>query len=80
MADGLSRWLPSDGLKPVLDRGETPDEPSFSQWRRGVQIVSAKAGSGNDVRLSFDTFENTGEQQPPRLSLGDIHAGREHAD
>ena len=67
VADGLSRWLPSDGLKPVLDRGETPDEPSFSQWRRGVQIVSAKAGSGNDVRLSFDTFENTSWESSNRL-------------
>ena len=67
VADGLSRWLPSDGLKPVLDRGETPDKPSFSQWRRGVQIVSAKAGSGNDVRLSFDTFENTSWESSNRL-------------
>ena len=59
VAGGLSEWLPSDGLKPVLDRGETPAEPSFRQWRRGVQIVSAEAGSGNDPRLSFDTYENT---------------------
>ena len=59
VAGGLSEWLPSDGLKPVLDRGETPAEPSFRQWRRGVQIVSAVAGSGNDPRLSFDTYENT---------------------
>ena len=56
---GLSSWLPSDGLKPVLDRGETPAGPSFRQWRRGVQIVSAEAGSGNDPKLSYDTFENT---------------------
>ena len=57
--DGLSRWLPSDGLKPRLDRGETPATPSFRQWRRGVQIVSAEAGSGNDPKLSYDTYENT---------------------
>lgn len=57
--DGLSRWLPSDGLKPVLDRGETPATPSFKQWRRGVQIVAAEAGSGNDPKLSYDTYENT---------------------
>ena len=56
---GLSSWLPSDGLKPVLDRGETPAGPSFRQWRHGVQIVSAEAGSGNDPKLSYDTFENT---------------------
>ena len=57
--DGLSRWLPSDGLKPRLDRGETPATPSFTQWRRGVQIVGAEAGSGNDPKLSYDTYENT---------------------
>ena len=57
--NGLTKFMPSDGLKSVLDRGETPSEPSFRQWRRGVQIESAKAGSGNDPKLSFDTFENT---------------------
>ncbi|WP_253945848.1 glycoside hydrolase family 2 protein [Xylanibacter rodentium] len=56
---GLTTYKPSDGLKSVLDRGETPREPSFRQWRRGVQIASAEAGSGNDPRLSYDTFENT---------------------
>lgn len=65
--DGLSEYMPSDGLKPVLDRGETPAEPSFKQWRRGVQIVSAEAGSGNDPKLSYDTFENTSWESSNRL-------------
>lgn len=56
---GLTTYKPSDGLKSRLDRGETPREPSFRQWRRDVQIVSAVAGSGNDPKLSYDTFENT---------------------
>jgi len=56
---GLTKYKPSDGLKCILDRGETPAEPSFKQWRRGVQIVSAEAGSGNDPKLSYDTYENT---------------------
>lgn len=56
---GLSKYMPSDGLKCILDRGETPAEPSFKQWRRGVQIASAEAGSGNDPKLSYDTYENT---------------------
>ncbi len=56
---GLSEYMPSDGLKPVLDRGETPATPSFKQWRRGVQIVSATAGKGNDPKLSYDSMENT---------------------
>lgn len=56
---GLSKYMPSDGLKCILDRGETPAEPSFKQWRRGVQITSVQAGSGNDPKLSYDTYENT---------------------
>lgn len=56
---GLSAYKPSDGLKPVLDRGETPASPSCRQWRREVAIVSAKAGGGSDPALSFDTYENT---------------------
>lgn len=56
---GLSRMMPSDGLVSRLDRGETPDAPSFRQWRREVAIESAEAGSGNDVRLSYDGIENT---------------------
>ena len=59
--------MPSDGLRSVLDRGETPATPSFKQWRRGVAILSAKAGSGNDVTLSYDTYENTHWQSAGRL-------------
>lgn len=57
--DGLSKQFPSDGLVCRLDRGETPSEPSFKPCRREVAIDSAVAGSGNDVRLSFDGYENT---------------------
>lgn len=64
---GLATYKPSDGLKSVLDRGETPSEPSFRQWRRGVQIVSATAGSGNDPQLSYDTFENTAWESDKEL-------------
>lgn len=64
---GLATQKPSDGLKSVLDRGETPSEPSFKQWRREVAIVSATAGSGNDPRLSYDTFENTSWESGNRL-------------
>ena len=57
--NGLAITMPSDGLKSRLDRGETPDGPSFHQWRREIAIESAEAGSGNDVRLSYDNKENT---------------------
>ena len=59
VVDGLAAYMPSDGLKSVLDRGETPEGPSFKQWRVEVPILSAVAGSGNDVTLSYDTYENT---------------------
>ncbi|MBR6979278.1 MAG: DUF4982 domain-containing protein [Prevotella sp.] len=56
---GLSTYMPSDGLKSRLDRGETPVGPSFRQWREEMPILKAVAGSGNDVTLSYDTYENT---------------------
>lgn len=56
---GLSSYMPSDGLRPRLDRGETPSSPSFVPWRREVAILSAVAGSGGDVTKSYDTYENT---------------------
>lgn len=55
---GLSKQKPADGLQCVLDRGETPSSPSFTQWRRGVEIVSASTPK-NDPALSYDKCENT---------------------
>ncbi len=66
--DGLATYMPSDGLKPVLDRGETPSTPSFKQWRREVPIDSAVCGSGNDPKLSFDTYENTAWESGNKLN------------
>ena len=63
--DGLTRYMPSDGLACRLDRGETPQTPSYKQWRREVAILDAKAGSGNDATLSFDTYENTAWESKP---------------
>ena len=57
--NGLTTYMPADGLKPRLDRDETPATPSFQQWRTEVPILSAKAGSGNAVTLSYDNYENT---------------------
>lgn len=56
---GLSKFMPADGLKPVLDRGETPSEPSFVQSLVGVPVKSAKAGSGGDIKLCYDDKETT---------------------
>lgn len=65
--DGLSKYMPSDGLKSILNRGETPTTPSFKQWRREVAIDSATAGSGNNPELSFDTYENTSWESGNKL-------------
>lgn len=55
---GLTSYKPADGLKGILDRGETPATPSFTPWRRGVEIESASTPKG-DATLSFDKYENT---------------------
>ena len=65
--DGLSTYMPSDGLKCVLSRGETPRTPSFTPSRKEIAIIKAVAGSGNDVRQSFDTYENTDWTSSPQL-------------
>lgn len=58
--DGLTTFMPSDGLKPVLDRGETPSAPSFTQTMENVYIIDVKAGSNQaDAYRSFDRYENT---------------------
>ncbi len=56
--DGISDYIPSEGLPSRLDRGATPEGESFVPWRREVAIMSAVAGSG-DPTLSYDTYENT---------------------
>ena len=52
---GLSTYLPQATLKGRLDRGETPSTPSYKDSKKGVRIVSAKAGSNNnDAEKSYD--------------------------
>lgn len=65
--NGLSKQFPADGLKSVLDRGETPTPPSFKQWRKEIAIVKAEAGNG-DASLSYDAIENTAWESEGDLS------------
>jgi len=59
---GLSTYLPQATLKGRLDRGETPSTPSYKDSKKGVRIVSAKAGSNNnDAEKSYDDIELTEE-------------------
>ena len=60
MDDGLSAYISSEHLRPVLDRGETPSTPSYTDKKRTVAIVSATAGAnGASVGNSWDDNELT---------------------
>ena len=66
--DGLSKTFPADGLKPVLTRGETPLEPSFTPQLREVAVMSAVAGSNAaDAALSFDRNESSSWSSKARI-------------
>ena len=70
---GLSTYLPQATLKGRLDRGETPSTPSYKDSKKGVRIVSAKAGSNNnDAEKSYDdiTEESVNSKL---LSMGFSH-------
>ena len=64
---GLSAYIPSAGLKGVLDRGETPADPSFRPWRKEIAIKSVKAPGEKDVRMSCDANEASCWESPARL-------------
>lgn len=66
---GLSTYLPQATLKGRLDRGETPSTPSYKDCKKGVRIVSAKAGSNNnDAEKSYDDIELTEWKNDGKLS------------
>ena len=66
---GLSTYLPQATLKGRLDRGETPSTPSYKDSKKGVRIVSAKAGSNNnDAEESYDDIELTEWKNDGKLS------------
>ena len=66
---GLSSYLPQSTLKGRLDRGETPSTPSYKDSKKGVRIVSAKAGSNNnDAERSYDDIELTEWKNDGKLS------------
>lgn len=66
---GLSTYLLQATLKGRLDRGETPSTPSYKDSKKGVRIVSAKAGSNNnDAEKSYDDIELTEWKNDGKLS------------
>ena len=69
VTEGLSTYLPQATLKGRLDRGETPSTPSYKDSKKGVRIVSAKAGSNNnDAEKSYDDIELTEWKNDGKLS------------
>ena len=55
---GMSRYIASDHLASVLDRGETPASPSYTEKKRTIAIASATAGSNSEnVKNSWDDNE-----------------------
>ena len=62
-------YLPQLALKSRLDRGETPLSPSYAEKRRGVRIISAKAGYDNDhANNSWDDNELSEWKNDGKLS------------
>lgn len=58
MDDGLSAYISSEHLRSVLDRGETPSTPSYTDKKQTVAIVSATAGANEAlVGNSWDDNE-----------------------
>jgi len=54
----VANYLPSLSLPCDLSRGETPLTPSFQPFSRGIDIISARAGSNqSDINKSFDDNE-----------------------
>ena len=69
VANGISEYNPSAGLKPVLTRGETPLTPSYVVTKNSVRIASAIAGANQDeADKSFDDNELSEWTNDGRLS------------
>ena len=55
---GLSQYIPGDELPSNLERGETPQTPSYKITKEDIRIVSAEAGANQkDAANSFDDNE-----------------------
>ncbi|MGE5520863.1 MAG: glycoside hydrolase family 2 protein [Candidatus Dadabacteria bacterium] len=58
--NGLASVLPSSGLPVNLQRGPTPETPSYKMTRTPLNIVGGTAGANADsVSLSYDDNERT---------------------
>ena len=66
---GLSTYLPQTTLKGKLDKGTTPSTPSYKDTKKGIQIISAKAGFNHEeAKNSFDDNELSEWKNDGKLS------------
>lgn len=66
---GLSTYLPQATLKGKLDKGATPSTPSYKDTKKGIQILSAKAGFNHEeAENSFDDNELSEWKNDGKLS------------
>ena len=66
---GLSTYLPQTTLKGKLDKGATPSTPSYKDTKKGIQIISAKAGFNHEeAKNSFDDNELSEWKNDGKLS------------
>ncbi|MBR1666689.1 MAG: DUF4982 domain-containing protein [Bacteroidaceae bacterium] len=66
---GASRYIASDHLDCVLDRGETPSTPSYTEKKRTLSIASATAGANtSEATRSWDDNELSEWKNDGRLS------------
>ncbi len=69
--DGLSKHLPWAGLPSRLDRGPTPEGPSYSDSKVDTKVLSATAGANADmIANSYDDNELSEWRNDGRLSTG----------
>ncbi len=72
--NGLAKKLPGEGLPSNLERGSTPEGPSYKVSRIAVAVEDAKAGANQaDVSQSYDDNEETSWSNEDLLSNGWIH-------
>jgi len=65
----MSRYIASEHLAGVLDRGETPSTPSYTDKKRTIAITSATAGANSsDVQNSWDDNELSEWKNDGKLS------------
>ena len=66
---GLSLEMPDSGLKSFLDRGPTPQTPSYKVSRIPVEIAAVTAGSNSeDASFTYDDNEMTSWSNDGKLS------------